>query len=140
MFSRLRQAPNTRYLHNWINGNQYASNQLLSQNIIHLSNFSTTFKEYTQPFRILDGSVKRETETFKNNQENMYQLLNRLNETLNTIRIGGEQKAIDKHLGRGKLMARDRIYKILDPGSPFLELSPLAGFGNREIDEETGIE
>ncbi|KKY19226.1 putative 3-methylcrotonylbeta subunit [Phaeomoniella chlamydospora] len=40
---------------------------------------------------------------------------------------GGPQKAIDKHIQRGKMLARDRITALIDPGSSFLELSPLAG-------------
>lgn len=69
----------------------------------------------------------------------MNSLINDLNQTLNEIRSGGPQKAVKKHIERGKLMVRDRIAKILDPGSPFLELSPLAGYGNIELNEETGL-
>ena len=42
---------------------------------------------------------------------------------------GGSDSARKKHTGRGKLLVRDRIDRLLDPGSPFLELSPLAAFG-----------
>jgi 3-methylcrotonyl-CoA carboxylase beta subunit len=42
---------------------------------------------------------------------------------------GGPAEARDRHLKRGKLMVRDRIARLTDPGSPFLELSPLAAFG-----------
>ena len=57
--------------------------------------------------------------------------MNELNEELrtklSTAREGGGRKAVDLHLSRGKLLPRDRIAKLLDAGSPFLELSPLAG-------------
>lgn len=57
--------------------------------------------------------------------------MNELNEELrtklSTAREGGGRKAVDLHLSRGKLLPRDRISKLLDAGSPFLELSPLAG-------------
>ena len=43
------------------------------------------------------------------------------------IAKGGPQKAIDKHLQRGKMLVRDRITALIDPGSSFMELSPLAG-------------
>jgi len=43
------------------------------------------------------------------------------------IAKGGGEKAIRRHEERGKLFVRDRIQKLLDPTSPFLELSPLAG-------------
>ena len=42
---------------------------------------------------------------------------------------GGPEKAREKHLGRGKLLPRDRVERLLDPGSAFLELSPLAAHG-----------
>jgi len=45
---------------------------------------------------------------------------------LDTARQGGSESARKKHLDRGKLLARDRVDQLLDPGSPFLELSPLA--------------
>jgi 3-methylcrotonyl-CoA carboxylase beta subunit len=42
---------------------------------------------------------------------------------------GGPDAARDRHTGRGKLLPRDRVRKLIDPGSPFLELSPLAAHG-----------
>ncbi|MFD1505001.1 methylcrotonoyl-CoA carboxylase [Georgenia yuyongxinii] len=45
------------------------------------------------------------------------------------VRRGGPDRARERHLGRGKLLVRDRIDLLLDPGSPFLELSPLAATG-----------
>src|SRR5580765_1934793 len=42
---------------------------------------------------------------------------------------GGSASAREKHSARGKLLVRDRIDRLLDPGSPFLELSPLAAYG-----------
>jgi 3-methylcrotonyl-CoA carboxylase beta subunit len=43
--------------------------------------------------------------------------------------FGGSQKVRDRHLARGKLLPRDRVMNLIDPGSPFLELSPLAANG-----------
>jgi 3-methylcrotonyl-CoA carboxylase beta subunit len=48
---------------------------------------------------------------------------------LAVVRRGGSDSARTKHTERGKLLVRDRIDRLLDPGSPFLELSPLAAFG-----------
>ena len=45
------------------------------------------------------------------------------------MRRGGSESAREKHTDRGKLLVRDRVDRLLDPGSPFLELSPLAAFG-----------
>jgi 3-methylcrotonyl-CoA carboxylase beta subunit len=52
-----------------------------------------------------------------------------LRERLAVVRRGGSESARRKHTERGKLLARDRVDRLLDPGSPFLELSPLAAFG-----------
>ena len=43
--------------------------------------------------------------------------------------LGGGEKARQKHVGRGKLLPRDRVHGLLDPGSPFLELGALAANG-----------
>src|SRR5689334_21786343 len=50
---------------------------------------------------------------------------------------GGDEPARAKHTARGKLLPRERLHLLLDPGSPFLELSPLAAFGMYE-DEAPG--
>ena len=52
-----------------------------------------------------------------------------LRERLAAARRGGSDKARDRHVERGKLLVRDRVDRLLDPGSPFLELSPLAATG-----------
>jgi len=43
--------------------------------------------------------------------------------------LGGDQKSRDRHTARGKLLPRDRVERLLDPGSPLLELGQLAAFG-----------
>jgi 3-methylcrotonyl-CoA carboxylase beta subunit len=45
------------------------------------------------------------------------------------VRQGGSESARKKHTDRGKLLVRDRVDRLLDPGSPFLELNPLAAYG-----------
>ncbi len=59
----------------------------------------------------------------------MRELVEQLRERLAIVRQGGSERARDKHRNRGKLLVRDRIDRLLDPGSPLLELSPLAAFG-----------
>src|SRR3982750_301290 len=61
--------------------------------------------------------------------EDLRGLVDELRARLSTVRQGGSESARAKHTGRGKLLVRDRIDRLLDPGSPFLELSPLAAFG-----------
>ena len=57
------------------------------------------------------------------------ELVDELRERLAVVRRGGSENARRKHTDRGKLLVRDRVDRLLDPGSPFLELSPLAAFG-----------
>ncbi|KAE8765573.1 carboxyl transferase domain-containing protein [Georgenia thermotolerans] len=52
-----------------------------------------------------------------------------LRERLAVVRRGGPEPARDRHVARGKLLVRERVDRLLDPGSPFLELSPLAATG-----------
>ena len=52
-----------------------------------------------------------------------------LSQRLSAVAAGGGEKARKRHLSRGKLLVRDRIDALLDPGSPFLEVAPLAAFG-----------
>jgi 3-methylcrotonyl-CoA carboxylase beta subunit len=59
----------------------------------------------------------------------MRELVDELRERLARVREGGSPAARDKHTARGKLLVRDRVDRLLDPGSPFLELSPLAAYG-----------
>ncbi|MQW77136.1 methylcrotonoyl-CoA carboxylase [Nocardioides sp. dk4132] len=56
-------------------------------------------------------------------------LTDQLRERLATARRGGSQAARDKHTARGKLLVRERVDRLLDPGSPFLEIAPLAAYG-----------
>jgi len=58
----------------------------------------------------------------------MRDLVDELHERLATVRLGGSEAARDKHTARGKLLVRERVDRLLDPGSPFLELSPLAAY------------
>ncbi len=59
----------------------------------------------------------------------MRALVDELRERLAAVRVGGSASARKKHLDRGKMLVRDRVDRLLDPGSPFLELSPLAAHG-----------
>ena len=57
----------------------------------------------------------------------MKELVDRMAKLHGTIAQGGPQKAKDKHIARGKMLPRDRVTALIDPGTSFLELSPLAG-------------
>ncbi len=64
---------------------------------------------------------------FQTNAAAMAKLVAELRAQVAHIKLGGGERARDRHLQRGKLLPRDRIRVLLDPGSPFLELSQLAG-------------
>ena len=64
----------------------------------------------------------------KENAEEMSKLVGELRNITSDVLTGGGPKAIERHTSRGKLLARERINKLLDKGSPFLELSTLAGY------------
>ncbi|MEY4562132.1 MAG: hypothetical protein RLZZ618_1409, partial [Pseudomonadota bacterium] len=66
---------------------------------------------------------------FKANEEAMQRLLDTLAEHLARVALGGGEGPRQKHQARGKLLPRERIDALLDDGSPFLELSPLAALG-----------
>jgi 3-methylcrotonyl-CoA carboxylase beta subunit len=69
---------------------------------------------------------------FRDNQAHHRALADELDRLLAEVAVGGGEKARGKHLERGKLLPRDRITALLDPGSPFLELSALAAHGMYE--------
>ena len=74
----------------------------------------------------LSTRVNRADPEYLNRQEHNHSLIATLRERLNTASQGGGGKYVDRHRGRGKLLPRERIERIIDPGTAFLELSPLA--------------
>ena len=61
-------------------------------------------------------------------------LVDELNLRRQVAAEGGSSKARERHVGRGKLLARERVAGLIDPGSPFLEIGALAAFGMYEGD------
>ncbi|WP_286931537.1 MULTISPECIES: carboxyl transferase domain-containing protein [Aeromicrobium] len=59
----------------------------------------------------------------------MRELVAELRERTATARLGGSEKARERHVSRGKLLPRERVDRLLDPGSPFLEIGALAAYG-----------
>src|SRR6202045_4405814 len=64
-------------------------------------------------------------------------LVDELNAKLAAAALGGNERARERHVSRGKLLPRERVDRLLDPGSPFLELAPLAAGGMYD-DESPG--
>jgi 3-methylcrotonyl-CoA carboxylase beta subunit len=66
---------------------------------------------------------------FRANSERMRALVGDLRDKVERIALGGEEGARRKHAERGKLLPRERVRRLLDPGSPFLEIGQLAAYG-----------
>ncbi|HUE58217.1 MAG TPA: carboxyl transferase domain-containing protein, partial [Acidimicrobiales bacterium] len=77
---------------------------------------------------VINTNVDRHDPAFQTNRAGMAALLDEIDSLLDQASQGGGAKAIERHRGRGKLLARERVALLLDPDSPFLELSPLAGY------------
>jgi len=76
----------------------------------------------------LQSKIDTNSEEFKKNKEEFLKLLNQYKEIHKDVTKGGSPGAIKKHKERGKLLARERIDKLIDPNTPFLELSSLASY------------
>ncbi|MGE3508332.1 MAG: carboxyl transferase domain-containing protein, partial [Vicinamibacterales bacterium] len=72
--------------------------------------------------------------TFQTNRDRMGQLVSQLRTTLARAREGGGARYLERHRAQGKLPVRERIDRLLDPSTPFLELSPLAAHGMYDND------
>eukprot|EP00126_Sphaerothecum_destruens_P011856 Sdes_comp20965_c0_seq3m18838 len=78
--------------------------------------------------RVLVSRVDSTCPEFKEKKQKMIELVADLNEKLKLISLGGPEPARKRHVSNGKLLVRERIANLLDPSSPFLELSTLAGY------------
>jgi acetyl-CoA carboxylase carboxyltransferase component len=83
---------------------------------------------------ILETRVDRDAPEFAANRERMEELVAELRERTAEIANGGGAEAIERHRSRGKMLARERIDRLIDPGSAFLELNALAAYGLYDAD------
>ena len=77
---------------------------------------------------ILESKLNTRSDDFKSNAAAMQTVVDDLKEKVEKIFLGGGEEARKKHTARGKLLPRDRVQMLLDPGTPFLELSQLAAY------------
>ncbi|XP_043225818.1 methylcrotonoyl-CoA carboxylase beta chain, mitochondrial-like [Amphibalanus amphitrite] len=85
---------------------------------------------------IIGTEPNRNSQQFQENHQRMSALVSELSGHVERILAGGGEKAVQRHTSKGKLLVRERIQRLLDPGSPFLELSQLAGhrlYGAEEV-------
>jgi 3-methylcrotonyl-CoA carboxylase beta subunit len=78
---------------------------------------------------ILSSAIDKNSAEFRANAARMAALADELQARRAEAAKGGSDKARERHVSRGKLLPRERVMNLIDPGSPFLELSPLAANG-----------
>ncbi len=78
---------------------------------------------------ILESKLNARSDEFKANAGAMQVLVDDLKAKVEKIALGGGEDARNKHTARGKLLPRERVQMLLDPGTPFLEFSQLAAYG-----------
>ena len=75
---------------------------------------------------VLDTRLFPDSDQFRANAAHNRALVERLRADVATAALGGNEKSRERHTSRGKLLPRDRVERLLDPGSPFLEIGQLA--------------
>ncbi|HEY9056797.1 MAG TPA: carboxyl transferase domain-containing protein, partial [Aurantimonas sp.] len=78
---------------------------------------------------VLTSAMSPRSESFSENRKVMTRQLKAVEEAAEAAMAGGGEKARERHLARGKLLPRDRVEGLLDPGSPFLEIGLFAANG-----------
>ena len=78
---------------------------------------------------VLQSTVDPSRESFQANARHHRGLAYELRDRCATLALGGSQATRDRHIARGKLLPRERVKRLLDPGSPFLEIGALAAYG-----------
>ncbi|MBB3953889.1 carboxyl transferase domain-containing protein [Novosphingobium sediminicola] len=78
---------------------------------------------------ILESGIAADSEAFRANEAHNRALAEKLRADVAAAALGGGEAARQRHVGRGKLLPRERIDRLLDPGSPFLEIGQLAAHG-----------
>src|SRR2546423_2213436 len=77
---------------------------------------------------VLSSQVERASDEFSRRRERMEALVAELRERTAEVARGGGEKALERHRSRGKLTARERVDRLVDSDTAFLELSPLAAW------------
>ncbi len=83
---------------------------------------------------VLSSIINTRGEAFKKNAAHMEALVADLRTKVAVTSLGGNAKSRERHVARGKLLPRDRIENLIDPGAPFLEFSQLAAYGMYDDD------
>ena len=78
---------------------------------------------------VLQSRVQASSPEFQRNREHHLELIAGVQAAFDKVKAAGGVESVARHHKRGKLLPRERIDRLVDPGTPFLELSPLAAFG-----------
>ena len=84
--------------------------------------------------QVLKSNIRTDSEEFQQNEKNFLALMAQYREAMSASMQGGGEAAVAKHKKRNKLLARERIDLLIDPNTPFLELSPMAAYGTYNND------
>ena len=87
---------------------------------------------------IIETNIDLNSAEFQENKAHMEALIAELVGELAQARSGGSEQTVELHKSRGKLLARERIDRLLDPDAPFVELSPLAAWGMYDWEAPSG--
>ena len=89
---------------------------------------TTNTADFSDAVPVLPSSLDTSSPEFRDNRREMEVAVAELHRRETLVREGGGTAAVERHRSRGKLTARERIERLVDPATPFLELSPLAAW------------
>ncbi|XP_394033.1 methylcrotonoyl-CoA carboxylase beta chain, mitochondrial [Apis mellifera] len=101
---------------------------MLSKGNLFIKNLGCTIRTFHSKAVVIGNVQNTKSSTYQENYVQMECAVNKLKSTVQRIVEGGKQKAKERHMKKGKLLPRERINTLLDPTSPFLEFSQLAGY------------
>ncbi|KAI5263578.1 beta subunit of 3-methylcrotonyl-CoA carboxylase [Aureobasidium subglaciale] len=87
-----------------------------------------TSRHQAAQISVLQTTVDTNSTSYADNKKSMQELLDKFTDLHRNAALGGSEKAREKHVSKGKMLVRDRITALVDPGTSFLELSALAAY------------
>lgn len=78
---------------------------------------------------VLSSKIMPTSQGFRDNSASMKDMLSKMGEVASAVEKGGADHARERHVGRGKLLPRERVRRLLDDNSPFLEIGQFAAYG-----------
>lgn len=107
-------------------GREHASTRRLNRQVRTIVNLSSPHQ--AAAISRIQTNIDPSSDEYKENQTQMTDVMSRMQKLSAKIQLGGSEKARAKHLARKKMLPRDRVTALIDPGTTFLELSPMAGY------------